>query len=260
MLTIREEQMHGFKQSALNGFENDMVVHLQQFAPKYCTVMGEIELRSLIQAGIANGRKYGLTGCGPFRFFIEQMFLLGIDFDSDPQLPWALEILQNPNMPDQMARSNLLYDRTMDYVNAVGGKDYEHIKNALRRLVFLRYEDLPDCQHDFNYAVLSRLKALYPEKYEHVGEEALLTLFTQGVEKSKIHALSTCPGISLYIALMFAFGHGFDHDPRIPWASDILKNPDLRNPMEKAKRLYQGMMGYFIEMLADLEKREDICV
>ena len=260
MLTIRKEQMRAFQRSALHNFENDMAVHLQQFAPRYCEAMGDMELRSLIQSGITRSREYGLTERGPVRFFLEQMFLLGIDFDTDPQLPWVLEILKNPNMPDQMARSNFLYDHTLDYVNAVGGKDYEYIKEALRKLAFLRFEDFPDSKQDFDYDVLSRLKTLYPQKYQHVGEQALRSLVTLGVEKSKKHALTTCPGISLYIALMFAFGHGFDHDPRIPWALNILKDPDLRNPTDKAKSLYQGMMGYFSEMLADLEKRENLCV
>jgi len=259
MLTIRKEQMQVFRQAALRHFENDMTVHLQQFAPKYCEAMGEIELRSLINSGIARASEYGLTGRGPVRFFIEQMFLLGIDFDTDPQLPWAFEILKDSNIQDQMVRSNFLYDRTMDYIDAVGGKDYEYIKEALRKLVFLRFEDLPNAQDDFGYAVLRRLRTIYPQKCDHVGEDALRSLVILGFEQSKKNGLTTYPGISLYIALMFAFGHRFDHDPRIPWAVNLLNNEHLQNPTDRARSLYRGAMEYFREMLADLERGENLC-
>jgi hypothetical protein len=100
--------------------------------------MSDEILRSTIQSGIERAKVYGLNGRGSVRFFIELMFWLGIDFDTDPQFPWIVDILGNQAIPDQNTRVNKLYDHVMDYVDVIGGRDYEYVREALIRITFLR--------------------------------------------------------------------------------------------------------------------------
>jgi hypothetical protein len=104
------------------------------------------------------------------------------------------------------------------------------------------------------------LAGIYPQKYQYVGETALRSLVIHGAQQAVNNGISTNPGISLYIALMFAFGCGFTRDPRIPWVEKILKNPGLQDPDDKAKCLYEAMMTYFKEKLADFDRSENRCV
>ena len=88
MLEIREEQMAVFDQAARKSFEDEMVQHLAEFVPKQCEVIGEQQVRKVIQLGIERARIYSLTIRGPVRFYIELMFVFGSDFDTDPLLSW----------------------------------------------------------------------------------------------------------------------------------------------------------------------------
>src|SRR6266540_2596886 len=111
MLIIRPTQLNSFEEAALRHFEDEMVPHLAKFAPKHCQVIGEQAVRQAIRLGIGRARKFGLTNRGPVRFYIELMFMFGCDFDNDPQLDWANEVLNDTTLLDQMAKAERLYDR-----------------------------------------------------------------------------------------------------------------------------------------------------
>jgi hypothetical protein len=120
MLEIREEQMAVFDQAARKTFEDEMVEHLAEFVPKQCEVIGEQQVRKVIQLGVERARIYSLTNRGPVRFYIELMFVFGSDFDTDPLLSWAAEILGDV-LTNQMAKAGRLYEKTNDYLEKVSG-------------------------------------------------------------------------------------------------------------------------------------------
>jgi hypothetical protein len=120
MLEIREEQMAVFDQAARKSFEDEMVQHLAEFVPKQCEVIGEQQVRKVIQLGVERARIYSLTNRGPVRFYIELMFVFGSDFDTDPLLSWAAEILGDV-LTNQMAKAGRLYEKTNDYLEKVSG-------------------------------------------------------------------------------------------------------------------------------------------
>ncbi|MBK7353861.1 MAG: hypothetical protein IPJ05_10285 [Nitrosomonas sp.] len=111
MLVIRAEQMDVFKKTALLSFEDEMVEHLAKFSPPLYKVVGEEQMRKVIRLGMSQAAQYGFTYRGPVRLYLELMLLFGSYFDTDPQYPWAAEILTNQESGTQMQRAESLYER-----------------------------------------------------------------------------------------------------------------------------------------------------
>jgi hypothetical protein len=86
--------MDVFSRVELERFVERMRAHLLAFFPEKCELMNAQELGSVIQRGILNAQQYGITSDRDVAGYIDLMILLGEDFDTDPSIPWAGEILR----------------------------------------------------------------------------------------------------------------------------------------------------------------------
>jgi hypothetical protein len=252
MVIIRREQQKALEQFVLRNFEDEMIQHIKQFAPKHSEIIGEDGLRQVVRMGIERAKVYGLTNRGPVRFYIEMMFMLGSDFDTDPQYPWAGEILKDPVNADQMGRADHLYDKTRDYLAKVAGPKNKYalyaLKNVRSVLAQGPFEPGPRLDED----LLSRLKSIYPEKCGYLGDRVLRTLIAHGAEKARALSLNTDQGIILFAGLMFALGHGFATDPQFPWISGTINNPAIESPEKRVERLREKSLTYLDNVLVYL--------
>jgi hypothetical protein len=98
MLVIREEQIKVLSQYMVNQFEDEVVKHLQRKFPQATERMPEGDLRLLIQAGIKNAQRYGITIETDVVGFIECMMAYGVGFDTDAATAWAGEILNDAEL------------------------------------------------------------------------------------------------------------------------------------------------------------------
>jgi hypothetical protein len=254
MITIRDEMMRIFEEAALRAFEDEMVRHLERSDPGLCEVPGEAAVRRVIRLGVERAKGYGLTDRGPVRLYIELMVLLGSHFDTDPLLPWARAILDDPSIRNQGSRANRLYERATAYFHEVAGPDDEYLIDAMLRIHRAAAEVLPPLGPDLEEAALTRLSSIYPEKCESVGEPALRALIRRGPELARHHSAGTDLGVALFIALPFALGHGFATDPLYPWISEVLNDPLVTEISRRAERLKARAMGYLGRLLDDLEQ------
>jgi len=98
MLVIRDEQMCALKAHMSEQFENRMVRHVREFFPEDFNALGEDKVRMEIRYGIDRANSYEITleydVCG----YINLMFALGRDYDVDPSLRWAAQILNNAKL------------------------------------------------------------------------------------------------------------------------------------------------------------------
>jgi hypothetical protein len=62
-------------------------------------------------------------------------------------------------------------------------------------------------------------------------------------------------GAALFIALPWAVGHGFDHDPLFPGTSGGLNDPRVRDPARRVERFDTRAKLDLGAALADLERR-----
>lgn len=124
MLRIRAEQTRELqRQIALGQLQEDMIVHLRNFAPNDAEAIGDDGVRRAVRFGAERARVYGVTNAGLLRFHVELMFMFGGLFDTDPLLPWARGILVDPDISDEEARLRSLHDAMLVYLNAVAGPD-----------------------------------------------------------------------------------------------------------------------------------------
>ena len=248
MLVIREEQMSVLAQAVARNFENRLLEHLQEFFPRQGQILGVEQSRALIRLGIAQAEKYGFETERDVYLYVGLMCMLGSYFDQDPQLPWAAKILTDENIVYPNDRADQLYHRAMVFLNEAAGKENQYLEIALRKMREFPVSALTRTGENrdlsFGDYALKSLYALFPEKYEAVGDSAIRQMIRQGYQSARGYGLTGEAGIATYIGLMFMLGSGFDRDPRYPWAEAILTDAVLSDPVRKGEALYQSAMAY----------------
>jgi hypothetical protein len=100
MLTIRRAQLAAFSEVDVERFEHWMLAHLRTFFPKQCEAEGEFHLRETIRYGMKHAAAHGFRRKRDVCKYIDLMVVLGRDFDTDPQYPWAGMILTELRNPE----------------------------------------------------------------------------------------------------------------------------------------------------------------
>jgi len=96
-----------------------------------------------------------------------------------------------------------------------------------------------DKELSFGDYMLKLLYALFPEKYQAVGDPAIRQLVRQGYQSARGYHLTDEKGIAIYISLMFILGGDFDNDPLYPWAVTLLHGQSQLDPPGKGEALYK---------------------
>ena len=249
MLTMRQEQVEAFRQHHLQNFEDQMVGHLQKFAPMHWPVIGEPIGREVIRLGIEQAAKYGFTNRGPVRFYIELMFMFGSYFDTDPQYPWIAAALHDPADIDQMVRADNLYDDVKDYWEAVAGPENEYVFQALRRLSQARSGDYIKDAMPLEECFLQGLREIYPQKCEYLGDRSLHAFIQNGLALAGTHGFSSPDSAALMVALGFFLGHGCTRDPLHGWIGRRLGDKRLTSADERSQEIHSKGMLYLNHVL-----------
>lgn len=249
-MIIRKQQIDALEAPTAGAFVTRLAEHLRTFAPKLSKILGEDRIRKVIESGMDRAQTYGLTNRGPVRFFIDLMFALGSDFDSDPQLPWAVNILRDARIPDQMLRADRLYRAMTAFMDEVAGPDNAYEIAALKTLIEeLRTLRLQKAPGDLSSRILNGFRTIYPQKYEFVGEPALKTLLAEAVQAAASRGLSSGAEVALCAGLMYGFGHGVFHDPLYPWVAATLEDPRIPTMDQRASSLAHTARVYVESVL-----------
>jgi hypothetical protein len=246
-MLIHVSQMAALDACAVRAFENRTYAHLQQYFPRHCLLLGEPQMRLVVQHGWAKAKSYELTAEPCVRSYIEFMCLIGGGFDADPLLPWAAEILNDRSATSQLARADRLYDAVWDYIehivpdfrDSTGKPTTARFVTELRRLRAMPDEPLaPASLPRFTSDALDRLTGVFPVKSAHVGEAALTRVVADGVRAARSYGFGGQQASMLFIVLKFVLGAGFDRDPLLPWASATLNDPAIASPAKRLDKLY----------------------
>jgi hypothetical protein len=108
MLKIREEQMQAFQADAQKRFEDRAIRHLRTNLPRQTASFGDDDLRVRIRSGAARASGYGLESEQQIMCFVDTMFLLAANFDTNPAWPWARTILTDPQLDANRRAGTLL--------------------------------------------------------------------------------------------------------------------------------------------------------
>jgi len=226
-MVIRQEQMQDLSASVEQNFQLQLVMEMREFAPWHAGVLGDSGLLGCVQFAMQRARQYGFTNRGPIRLYLQMIFLLGSDFDSDPLLPWAGEVLSNPLTANQTDRAAYLYQALGEYLRHVAGPDNGFAKAALVRANEELSGGLGGGGKDIEQMIFKRVRRVYPEKCEYAGDAAVRKSIGFGIAAAARHSAAGNRGASLFCGLIFALGHGFETDPHLPWIRKTLQDPGL---------------------------------
>jgi len=227
-----------------------MVIHIKKYFPKYYEIMGEPTVRKVIRYSIERAETYGLTTERDVCLYINLVFLLGSNFDTDVQFPWAAATLKDEMIKGSVIRIDKLYEIAMDYLGRVNGDNNIYLALALRKIREVPFGEFSYAvSEDVVRKVISQLKNVWPEKCQYLGNSILHQLVQHGIKSARRYNITGEKGLVLYIGLMFMLGSGFDNDPQFPWATAVLRNEVLTEQSAKVERLHTEAMAFLNKWL-----------
>lgn len=116
MLVIRQSQMEVFAENALLRFEDELIEHFKQHLPSHLAQLGEDGAREALRYGVQRARAYRIESEEDVAIYVRHMFLFGRDFDLDPQLPWASQVLTDSTTDSGALRIERLAQASMAYL------------------------------------------------------------------------------------------------------------------------------------------------
>lgn len=238
MLVIKSDQVDVFRDASLKRFEDEMVEHVKAFFPNHYNAMQEGNVRKTIQYGYLRASTYGFTTIRNVCLYLNNMLLLGSNFDVDPQYPWARKILIDENITEPILKIDELSDKTLSQLKQVAGPNNIYIYRAI--LNFTCNAD--DIFKRLNESDLSKslyhLNLLYKQKFEVIGEGNLKQMIEYGIANAAKYGIRSEPNVLIYVVFMFMMGSGFDKDPQFPWVKTILHENTLSDEHKKIEVLY----------------------
>ena len=232
-----------------------MVDHLAKFSPPLWRVAGEQPWRAVVRWGIARAEAWGWQLRGPIRLYLELMLLFGSHFDSDPQYPWAGDILRNKSAVSEFQRAEWLWEKTLDYQAKVAGDGGVNTRRALERLLHIGRNPLEFAPDDFETTLMAEFATVFPEKVEVVGASNIRRLIDTGRVQSQTYGFTGQRGEMLLIVLMFGFGHGCARDGLYPWIGRTLADSRVINAAARAKRLERKSLVWLEHVLGAPDRR-----
>jgi hypothetical protein len=252
MLTIRPDQVDLFRREAQTRLESQLVAHFQALYPRECREAGgPPAVLKLVRLGIAKASEHGYVTQQQAGFTIGLMILLGVDFDVDPQIPWAGKEFDDSGIADPNRRIQGLYHHAVEYLSRTAG---EKLQNLVKAMIRLKAADLKEFPLPSSPTWEADLRALlgrwYPEKSGDQGEGPTTALIRSSAEAAKRYGLTGNAGRGLVATLMFMLGSGFDHDPLYPWAARTLTIPGYPNEAARVVGLHRDAISHLQLSLA----------
>jgi len=94
-------------------------------------------------------------------------------------------------------------------------------------------------QFSFEHRMEAHLRRCSPEECRKLGSDGLRETIRYGIERAKNYGIVLERDVCKYIDVMFAFGHEFDSDPELPWASGILTDESISDATNRTERLFE---------------------
>lgn len=108
MLKIRKQQEETLRQETREYFEDFLAGYLCQCYPQEYDAQNPGEAFDLVHYCIGVAASYGISSETNMFAYLNLMLFLGEDFDQDPALPWAREILLDETLNEDEAVARLV--------------------------------------------------------------------------------------------------------------------------------------------------------
>lgn len=226
MLQIRRAQFDALRRGRRQAFITEMTAHSRVRFPHITTPLADDQLRLIVEQRVTDALDAGFRLRGLVRLQLEIGFILGVGYATDPQYPWAGEILGLPDVVTDQRRARKLYEAAQAYFATVHGPGRRYAKHALQDLEYVAKAGLTEFPVDGLEDTFIRLvRSVYPQKARETGRTAMQRLFEHACEEGSRHGLEKPRDRLLVAALMLAFGHKCFHDRAQPWIAASVTDP-----------------------------------
>jgi hypothetical protein len=93
-LLLSKQQMTALRVRERDVFAQELFEEMQEKHPDRFARLGEMEMREWIKNGCTQPKRYGIQTEAGIRDYVSLMMQLGRNFDEDPELPWASDLLK----------------------------------------------------------------------------------------------------------------------------------------------------------------------
>ena len=112
---IRREQMDALEEAQTMDFRGRLLQHLNTNYPDYISINDEEYLNRIIDNGMQISRQYGFQKESEVARIVELTLVLGLDFHSNPDYPWAMELLERKDISKQR-KLRMLNENGLDHM------------------------------------------------------------------------------------------------------------------------------------------------
>lgn len=123
MLIIRSDQFAALAEPQIARYEQTALAHVSKYFAEQALVLGEEEILAGVRHGFKRAGQYGLETEKDLLRYLTLMFTFGRNFDTNPALPWASEILKSSD--DGTAKTSRLQAKAL--ANRTHGRGYREI-------------------------------------------------------------------------------------------------------------------------------------
>jgi len=99
MLTVRDAQLHVFREASVRRFEERMVDYVRQTYPARHAELGDAAAQALVRCGMAVGRRHGIDGVGGVSVLVDLMARFGEGFENSGAAAWIDQMLARHELP-----------------------------------------------------------------------------------------------------------------------------------------------------------------
>jgi hypothetical protein len=241
-MKIRPSQISEFERADAPHVAPRLARHAREAFPKHCGYLGEEGVEEAVQYAFKEGASHNLTLASSIQLFLDLMFLLGRGFDHDVQLPWAVQILSDSSIGDEMVRMRTLHAKAIEYLDKVSGPNNEFIDAAQVRIG----QESPGISRsgaEFENDMIQRLWRVFPEKCTYLCEDILKQVIQRGIALARQYELKQARAVVVLTGLTFMLGSHFDTDPQFASINQAL-NESAGESGARADRLYQAAIEY----------------
>lgn len=252
MLILRKKQLEAFDRIERPAFIDQMMVHIRKHFPRHPEFLGQATMRAVVDNGIVQAEKYSFVTRHDVCLFVDLMIMLGHGFDTDPQLPWAIDILKDETLPTPAEKMDLLYDSAMDYLDKVVGKDEAFPVRPLKALRDFPFAALGQKNSaGFDRTLLDTFQKIWPQKYRLLKKDSLSMVIRNGTDAAKKLGFTANPGRGMVVMLMYVLGHGFYDDPQYILLSKPLNDRKISEENVKFDRFQEVLKTTLSNILAE---------
>ena len=221
-MKIRNEQIEAMAKEVRKGYERRVLDHVARYFPVQIRLFGRERLQPLAARAIDQANACGMVSEESACVYADTQMMLGVEFDLDPQLPFARAILVEPGRSER-ERAAGLYNAVKDYWQKVAGPDGGAWMDALRnfRRFPVDWSRQPGDAEDIG-VVSGLLGRLHPSKHTFLGDAGVRNFLRSSAGEARKLGIETRQGFGVLAALMFLGGAGVLRDPRFDWIGALL--------------------------------------